>query len=117
MMLLGRSRIIFDEEIDPDISGQPDDHGHKNNQCAHDCNKAIDQVGADEKVRYYKGGNGKGNSHPIAHIHGTIKERWLDLVLGATMGTTFVHLENLGKGIRIGVHIHAFFMALRTTSC
>lgn len=117
MLVARRIGIEFNEEIDPNVSRQPDDHRHKNNQSAHNGDKSVHQIGTNNQKRNDKGRNCKGYADPIADIHGAIKERRLYFVLCATVRTTFVHLEDFGQGIRISVHVHALLMALGTTSC
>ena len=73
--------IVLDKEIDPNVSGQPNDHRHKNNQSAHYGYKGGFQGSSDKEIGNHKGGNGKRNTYAIAHIHGTVKEGRFNFVI------------------------------------
>jgi len=112
-----RSLVVMNKKIDPDISGHPNDNGHKYDQRAYDGNKGSDKGGANEQIGDQKSGHGKGYSNGIAYIHGPIKKRRFYLVFCATLRTAFAHLKKSPHMVGILILIHALLMTFGTTSC
>ena len=66
--------VELDEEIDPNISGQSNDHGHKDHQGANNRKKGVLERGPDNQKRNHKSSHGKSNPNGITHIHGPVEK-------------------------------------------
>ena len=111
-------RIISDEKVNPNITRQPHNERHKNNQCNTNCNKISNQTfRSNEKITDYESCNSKSNSQTITHIHRSIKERRFHVIFGVAMRTSVVHFVHISDIIRVLVQIHRFFLTFWTTSC
>jgi len=72
--------IIADEHVDPDVSGNTHNVGHKNNERHNDGNKRCHQGTSEKEIGNNKSCYAKSDAHAIADIHCTKEKRRFDLV-------------------------------------
>ena len=64
-----------------------------------------------------KCGDREGNTHPITHIHGSVKKGGFYAVDQSALTALVVHFKKSTQVIGVLVHIYFFFVALWATSC
>lgn len=116
-MLCNRLRIVFDEHVDVDISGQPRDPWHDQDQHDEDGQKRIHDAHLQEEEGDDKDRYPKSYRKRIADVHRPKEEVGFDLIFKPAATAMLVHVHGLRDHERILVFVHALRVALRTSSC